>query len=44
MMRVSESIIKSISSGKEVFNKAEMKSHRCVRRAKDGSEAESGGA
>ena len=27
----------SLYSGKDVFSKAEMKTHRCARRAKDGS-------
>ena len=44
LLRVSEYIVTSICSGKGVFNKAEMKTHRCVRRAKDGFQAESSGA
>ncbi len=35
-LRVSDYIETSIYSGKDVFSTAEMKTHRCVRRAKDG--------
>jgi hypothetical protein len=44
LLRVSDYIVISVYSGKDVFNRAEMKTHRCARRAKDGSQAESSGA
>ena len=40
LLRVSDYILISIYSGKGVFNKAEMKTHRCMRPAKDGFQAE----
>ena len=43
LLRVSEYIETSMCSGKDVFSKAEMKSHYCVGRAKDDPQAEKGG-
>jgi len=43
LLGVSHYIVTSICSGKEVFSRAEMKTHRCVRRAKDYSQAGSSG-
>ena len=40
---VSNYILIFIYSGKDVFSRAEMKTHRCVRRAENDSQAESGG-
>ncbi len=44
LLRVSDYIETSIYSGKNTYSTAEMKSHRCVDRAKDGPQAESSGA
>ena len=44
LLRVSNYIETSIYSGKDVFSKAEVKTHHCVRRAKDSRQAESSGA
>jgi hypothetical protein len=43
LLRVSDYIVISIYSGKDVFNRAAIKTHRCMRRAKDYSQAESSG-
>jgi hypothetical protein len=40
-MRVSNYISVCICSEKDVFSRAEMKTHRCVRRTKDGTQVES---
>ena len=40
LLRLTDYIEISIYSGKDVFSRAEMKTHRCVRRARDGAQAE----
>ena len=43
LMGVSNYIVIYMYSGKDVFSRAEMKAHRCVRRAEDDSQAGSSG-